>query len=388
MTHTLLFLQMLLALVLPPTFVADWSDGSDIEWGICFPKHGPSPAPAPCTSPNLDTSPYFTWQPGTASAEQCLQKELSLTGQLGHVTAEQAITHTLLFLQVSYLDNVRCFRTSDPCLIMVSCPNDDVRHYLRLLSRFCIECCYFVSLSQMLLVIDIESNPGPNTEAIASILSTVQRIEATQGDMLAKVIALQNEQKSTSALVGQLSTRVTAIEAELAEAKAVSGAAPTAGMSVEIANIQKQCDDHQNRLRRCNLLFFGCPDTLNETWSQSEETVLAFCSEKLGIQLDPSNLERSHRLGKFQGDKNRPIIVKFSRFKDKESILASGFKLKGSDFAVREDFSASVRQSRAKLFEYGKSLNVSFKVRFDKLHIGNKRYFFDQVSQSVVELNT
>lgn len=67
--------------------------------------------------------------------------------------------------------------------------------------------------------------------------------------------------------------------------------------------------------------------------------------------------------------------------------MASGFKLKGSDFAVRDDFSASVRQSRAKLFEYGKSLNVSFKVRFDKLHIGNKRYFFDQDSQSVVELN-
>lgn len=158
-------------------------------------------------------------------------------------------------------------------------------------------------------------------------------------------------------------------------------------MSVEIANIQKQCDDHQNRLRRYNLLFFGCPDALNETWSQSEKNVLAFCSEKLGIQLDPSNLERSHRLGKFQDDKNRPIIVKCSRFKDKESLLASGFKLKGSDFAVRDDFSASVRQSRAKLFEYGKSLNVSFKVRFDKLHIGNKRYFFDQVSQSVVELN-
>ncbi|KAM7290150.1 uncharacterized protein ISCGN_026816 [Ixodes scapularis] len=100
MTHTLLFLQMLLALVLPPTFVAYWSDGSDNEWGICFPKHGPTPAPAPCTSPNLDTSPYFTWQLGTASAEQCLQKKLSLTGQLGHVTAEQAMTHTLLFLQM------------------------------------------------------------------------------------------------------------------------------------------------------------------------------------------------------------------------------------------------------------------------------------------------
>lgn len=103
--------------------------------------------------------------------------------------------------------------------------------------------------------------------------------------------------------------------------------------------------------------------------------------------MDATNLERSHRLGHFQESKNRPIIVKFARFKDKESTLACGFKLKGTALAIREDFSTSIRLARSRLFAYGKSLNVPFKIRFDKLILGNKRYCYSEESQSVVELN-
>lgn len=52
---------------------------------------------------------------------------------------------------------------------------------------------------------------------------------------------------------------------------------------------------------------------------------MSFCEQRLGIQLDPNDLERSHRLGKFLPNKNRPIIVKFLRYKDRQNILSSGF---------------------------------------------------------------
>lgn len=64
------------------------------------------------------------------------------------------------------------------------------------------------------------------------------------------------------------------------------------------------------------------------------------------------------------------------RFKDKESILACGVKLKGTVFAIREDFSASVRLAQGRVFEYGRALNVPFKIRFDKLLVSDKRNFF------------
>lgn len=105
----------------------------------------------------------------------------------------------------------------------------------------------------------------------------------------------------------------------------------------------------------------------------------------MGIELDPSNLERSHRLGRFTENKSRPIIVKLLRFKDKESILAAGHKLKNTTFAVREDFSESVRLARGKLYQFAEPQNVPFKIRFDKLHIHNKRYIYDPISDCVKE---
>lgn len=113
-----------------------------------------------------------------------------------------------------------------------------------------------------------------------------------------------------------------------------------------------------------------------------------FCLQHLGIKLDPSNIERSHRLGRFSQNKNRPIIVKFLRFKDKESILGSGSKLKGSDFAVRPDLSEAVRLARSKLFLYAQPQNVPFKVRFNKLYMAGKCFSYDAATDSVMEART
>lgn len=56
----------------------------------------------------------------------------------------------------------------------------------------------------MLLVMsgDIESNPGPDTQDIGSMLANVQRIQTTPNDMLARITAFQNEQKSKTSSVG------------------------------------------------------------------------------------------------------------------------------------------------------------------------------------------
>uniref|UniRef100_A0A6B0VBG9 Putative tick transposon n=1 Tax=Ixodes ricinus TaxID=34613 RepID=A0A6B0VBG9_IXORI len=325
-------------------------------------------------TPTLLSSASFTnfgWQRGATTAEpgEGLLKPLQRSGQLGLDIATDAMTKPHLFIQVSYLRNAKCFRSNDLCLFLVSSPYDNVCTSWKYLCYCCFHYSYISLVSRLLLALsgDVESNPGPLTvsEQLESILATVQRIEASQSEIFAKVASLDSGLKATDATVQQLSTRLSAVETSLVATSATPGISPVLNMSVELTNIQKQCDDNENRLRRSNLLFFGCPDDQAETWSQSERKIIDFCANNLGVQLDPSNLERSHRLGKFQPNKHRPIIVKFSRFKDKESILAAGFKLKDTHFAVREDFSEAVRFARSKLYEYGKSLNVPFKVRFN-----------------------
>lgn len=166
----------------------------------------------------------------------------------------------------------------------------------------------------------------------------------------------------------------------------VTGNPEIVNLSSQINNLVKKCDDSENRLRRDNLLFFGIQDAHDETWDQSESCIISLCSDKLQISISKQDIERAHRLGRFQDGKHRPIIVKFARFKDKCSILSAGPKLKGSSISIREDFSARVRLARKKLYAYAKQNNSdSFKIRFDKLQMDEKQFYYDAQSDAVLE---
>ena len=69
--------------------------------------------------------------------------------------------------------------------------------------------------------------------------------------------------------------------------------------------------------RRDNLKFYNIEDDRNETWEQSEEKVVKYVSDELSI--DGCHIERAHRLP--SKSTPRPIIAKFSFFKDKDKIL-------------------------------------------------------------------
>ena len=63
---------------------------------------------------------------------------------------------------------------------------------------------------------------------------------------------------------------------------------------------------------------------LHETWTESEEKVRELISEKLKMDHRKIEVERAHRTRKpttGPGDRPRPIVVKFLKFKDKVAVL-------------------------------------------------------------------
>lgn len=91
-----------------------------------------------------------------------------------------------------------------------------------------------------------------------------------------------------------------------------------------------------------------------------------------------------HRLGKYAEGKNRPIIAKLTFFKDKQNILSSARKLKGTQQSIGEDFSPATRQIRKKLLDFAKPLHVPFKLAVDRLLIDKKTYIYDSTTNAVV----
>uniref|UniRef100_A0ABM0MKS9 Uncharacterized protein LOC102803158 n=1 Tax=Saccoglossus kowalevskii TaxID=10224 RepID=A0ABM0MKS9_SACKO len=130
----------------------------------------------------------------------------------------------------------------------------------------------------------------------------------------------------------------------------------------------------ENRSRRNNLVFFGVSGTETESWNASEMIVKGIIGERLGIN-DDIPFDRVHRIANAPDVRgSKPIIARFSHYKDREMVMSKAKKLKGSNVIVGEDFSKRLRGIRAKLFSHRSTLvagNSKLKafLRYDKLVI-------------------
>ena len=172
----------------------------------------------------------------------------------------------------------------------------------------------------------------------------------------------------------------------------------------------------ENQSRRENLIFHGMTETDDETWEQSETKVRHFISDDLSLGDSRISIKRAHRLNTRKSP--RPVIVKFSHYKDKEKVLrryrekvkelkenqhvnedaaaqdqpseASDDREPESLFCgvrVAEDFSARVRKARASLRpflrDYLKNKQNAF-IKFDKLVIDDVTYVYDEIEKKLV----
>ncbi|XP_077550763.1 uncharacterized protein LOC144164040 [Haemaphysalis longicornis] len=333
----------------------------------------------------------YAWQRFSSSTspttwgQSGLHNPHNITKSSGHDTGWRKMFTPLLTFQVGYLTHSKQYYTNNYFLIVVSCPYD-----LKLRNWLCS--CYNVFtlqlLSQLMLLLsgDVEPNPGPTKAQIETLSDAIKKIEQTVLTIREDINQLKAVQTNHETVLSALTTRISALETVQIEPS--SGAVPedAAKIKHEIETLKAANTDASNRLRRNNLLFLCIEDSVKETWEESELNIINVCSTQLDITLEPSAIERAHRIGKFAPDKIRPIMIKLAHFKTKEKIVSCGIKLKDTTFAVREDFAAATRLGRAKLLEFIRPRKCAFKLRVDKLIVGNKSYFYDAKADKITEL--
>lgn len=118
----------------------------------------------------------------------------------------------------------------------------------------------------------------------------------------------------------------------------------------ELEDLFEKLDHIENQLRRSNLLIDGIAEEKGETISGLEMKIQQMLLNNLGLDSSTIEMERVHRIGQFhEGRKPRKIVVKLLRFKDRQRILFSTKKLKGTNIYINEDFSDLVQQRRREL---------------------------------------
>lgn len=148
---------------------------------------------------------------------------------------------------------------------------------------------------------------------------------------------------------------------------------------LKLANKQLdgQITDMQARRMRDNLLFFGLAEYRGSGNENCVNLINEFREAELNIVGIKDNIERAHRIGRFQYNKTRPIVVKFSNFRVRESVRTSGYKLKNKQYNIREQFPKEIVEKRKALMPIlRKALEENRRavLKYDKLFIDGKLY--------------
>uniref|UniRef100_L7LUT5 Putative tick transposon n=1 Tax=Rhipicephalus pulchellus TaxID=72859 RepID=L7LUT5_RHIPC len=296
-------------------------------------------------------------------------------------------SHIFLFIPQVSCVSISRLKSDDPFIIVLPCPE-------AVLAPFC-------SLL-LLLCGDVESNPGPPKEqpsdALTEVLRTLRdlnqitkRMEDNQKEMLGTITELKTHQETVVGAISEIKARLATVETqtgslekwqhELGDVVEAVG-----GITKEAAVLRSRLDDAEDRSRRNNLLFYGVTDIATESAVQSEQKIIDILNNTLTLSVPSDNISRAHRIGRFFQGKSRPIIVNFTAYKTKEEILSKRAGLKESNISVSEDFCPATRHARKALIEYGRNLNLPYKLRYKKLLIDGKCYGYDTNEQKVYEI--
>ena len=106
----------------------------------------------------------------------------------------------------------------------------------------------------------------------------------------------------------------------------------------ELANTKIHANENEQYSQRCNVRIHGIPEVESEN---CYEVVLDFFRKDLRCEVNESEIDRTHRVGKRQaGYKPRAIIVKFCSYQSKAKVMKSKTILKGKPLFVNEDLTA------------------------------------------------
>ena len=155
------------------------------------------------------------------------------------------------------------------------------------------------------------------------------------------------------------------------------------GDLLDLTFVMEKLTKLEDRSRWNNVRIDGIPETPNESWENCEEEVRKIIRNKLDI-TDDIEIDRCHRMGKFQRNKSKPrtVVCTFLHFKDKHKVLLNAKKLKDTGIFIYEYVSKTTMQLRKSLWEkvlqhrqQNKIAHLNYRSIVVKDHIARKFIF-------------
>ena len=116
-----------------------------------------------------------------------------------------------------------------------------------------------------------------------------------------------------------------------------------------LEDLENQHEYLENMSRRSNIKILGLPEDKNceESWEDTEQIVKEMINKEFEISSEEIQIVRAHHVGKPQDGQPRPVVARFSSWKQKEALLAIARKKKPKNVRFFQDLSSRTLQRRA-----------------------------------------
>ena len=165
--------------------------------------------------------------------------------------------------------------------------------------------------------------------------------------------------------------------------------------------LRVQSNNQENYSRRRNIVIKGVTEEQQETNETCEIAARVFLKKQLKLSdnsVDAMEFERCHRLGSRDNRRNRdyhkrPIIIRFSNYKDKSTVWNAKTNITDRRYFISENFSRATDYNRRKLYAvFNKAKHMDqFKRKIslmgDVIIIDSVKYTVDTLNKLPNELN-
>lgn len=106
----------------------------------------------------------------------------------------------------------------------------------------------------------------------------------------------------------------------------------------KIEALENKIDDLEQYQRRQCLRIFGVAEEATE----DTDKIIMEVAQRIGVDVQPQDIDRSHRVGRrdISNNRPRPIIAKFVSYRKRSEMFSNKKRLKGSGVTLREDLTA------------------------------------------------
>lgn len=112
-------------------------------------------------------------------------------------------------------------------------------------------------------------------------------------------------------------------------------------MATSIRSLEDANNEMEQYSRRNCLRITGLKETADEN---TDDLIIKLSYDKLEVQISPSDIDRSHRIGPKIAGRTRSLIVKFATYRSRAMVIKQRRKLKDSGIVIREDLTKRNRE--------------------------------------------